>query len=266
MNAIIHPIEEHVYRASDGVSQSALKWMEQTPAHFYYAITHPTEPTPAMELGTLVDHLVFGTALRWALSPYDEFRNKESKEWRDAQRDARVMIVTQARLELANAMVESIRRRPVVQGFLQDGGQAQVAAYAMLQPSDESLQPMQCKGLIDYLPKSTFSVVDLKTTTDASPDAFSRHALSLGYDVQAAIYLDLLAANGQEGLDWYWIVVESAPPHEVATYQAPPDLIARGRARYRHYLSRLARCIETDSWPGYPDQIQMMPVPNWALK
>lgn len=265
MNQIIHPIEEPDYRGRDGVSQSALKEMSRSPAHFYHLITHPKETTPAMEFGSLVDHLVFGTAFRWVESPYDDFRGKEAKAWRDSMEASGTVVFKPDKVAEARALVASIQRRQSTATLL-TCGRPQVAVFADLETADPDQPRIQCKGLLDFHCDALAAVVDLKTTTDASPGEFSRTIINFGYDVQAAFYLDLLAANGEMYNEWFWIVAESEPPHEVAFYKAPAALIERGRAKYRHYLKTLTTCLQTDSWPGYPDEIQLAYVPEWALK
>jgi hypothetical protein len=265
MNSIIHPIEDADYRGRDGVSQSALKEMSRSPAHFYHLITHPKETTPAMEFGSLVDHLLFGSGYRWVESPYDDFRGKDARAWKDSMEASRTTVFKPSRVAEARALVESVQRRASTATLL-TCGRPQVAVFADLESSDPDLGAIQCKGLIDFHCDALAAVVDFKTTTDASPGEFSRTIINFGYDVQAAFYLDLLAANGEADNEWFWIVAESEPPFEVAFYKAPTALIERGRAKYRHYLASLLRCLKTDSWPGYPDEIQTAYVPEWALK
>lgn len=265
MKKLVHPIHVPDYRTADGVSQSQLKWFDFSPAHFYYHLTHPTEPTPAMNLGTLVDALLFKQPLKFAVSPYDEFRTKEAKEWRANAEAGGGLVFTAERHQHAQNLVDSVMRRSVCQELLTDG-RAQVAMWAELESADPAFPAIQCKGLADFLCNGVAAVVDFKSTTNASPDAFGRHLIDLGYDVQAAFYLDLLAANGEEGLDWIWIVGEVDPPHEVAIYRAPESLVARGRSKYRRYLAMLSQCLASGEWPGYPDLIQTANCPEWALR
>jgi hypothetical protein len=265
MNQIIHPIQDADYRSRDGVSQSALKEFGRSQAHFYHRITHPKEATPAMRFGSLVDHLLFGSQFRWVESPYDDFRGKEAKAWRETMEAAHTAVFKPDDVAGARALIASVQRRATTK-LLLGSGRAQVAVFADLPTSDPDQPALQCKGLPDFISADVEAVIDFKTTTDASPVEFSRTIINFGYDVQAAFYLDLLEANGEGGNEWYWIVAESEPPFEVAFYKAPASLIERGRAKYRFYLSTLSRCLQTGTWPGYPDEIQTAIVPDWALK
>lgn len=265
MKKLVHPVDVQEYRASDGVSQSQLQWFDQTPAHFWYHLTHPTEPTPAMQLGTLVDALLFEQPLKYAVSPFPDFRTKDAKAWRDGVESGGGIVFTSERYEHAKALVDAVKARSTCRELLTDG-RAQVAMWAELETSDPAYPPIQCKGLADFLCSGVAAVVDFKSTENASPETFGRHLINMGYDLQAAFYLDLLAANGEAGLDWIWIVGEVDPPHEVAVYKAPEALIARGRAKYRRYLALLSKCLATGEWPGYPDEVQLAICPEWALR
>lgn len=265
MKKLVHPVDVAEYRKSDGVSQSSLKWMEWSPAHFLYHATHPTEPTPAMNLGTLIDALLFKQPLKFAVSPFDEFRTKEAKEWRANVESGGGIVFTAERFQHAKNLVEAVNNRSVCREILEDG-RAQVGMWAELPTSDPDIPPIQCRGLADWLSNTHACVADFKSTEDASPEAFGKHLIGMGYDMQAAMYLDLLAANGEDRLDWIWIVGEVNPPHEVAVYKAPENLIQRGRAKYQRYLGLLGRSLASGEWPGYPDEIQLALCPEWALR
>ena len=94
-------------------------------------------------------------------------------------------------------------------------------------------------------------IVDLKTTMDASPDAFARTAANFNYPLQAAYYVDGLQAAGIASPDavtsFVFLVVEKTPPYGVAVYTLPEDAIEprsqpvpecaldlRGRCRHEH--------------------------------
>jgi len=108
-------------------------------------------------------------------------------------------------------------------------------------------------------------VTDLKTTKNASPEAFAWQALRLGYHVQAGLYLAILDALAPAARVWQWIVVESKPPHAVAVYQAPEAVVEDGRIRAVQALKRWKQCEESGLWPSYPAEVQMLEWPHKRL-
>ena len=175
---IHHPISFSEYRNLPGIANSLLKLIDRSPAHLRHAADTPRVATPAMLKGSLTDHLLFGTELAYVVSPFDEFRSKEAKEWREQQREAGIAIFTSDVMNEVRAMVEAVQAHPAAQEILR-AGRSQVALTS-------EIAGVNCKGLLDWVPDEIASIADLKTTEDASPEAFARHIVNMGYDAQAA--------------------------------------------------------------------------------
>lgn len=116
--------------------------------------------------------------------------------------------------------------------------------------------PVEC--LIDYAPKhdSEFphSLGDLKTTTNAAHRPFLKWAWGAGYHVQGAFDLDMFnSATGQERSTWCFVLSENYPPYEPGRRFLDQNHIESGRAFYRSALAKYARCLATNTWPGYDD-------------
>jgi hypothetical protein len=110
-------------------------------------------------------------------------------------------------------------------------------------------------------------LVDLKTTQDASPAAFSKACANFRYHIQAALYLDVVNAHfgAQVYKNFLFIAVEKSPPHQLAIYFADQEMIDIGRREYRADLATYQTCMEYESWPGYgAGEIQPISLPVWA--
>lgn len=93
-------------------------------------------------------------------------------------------------------------------------------------------------------------ILDLKTTNDASPTWWDRHAWEYGYHRQAAIYSDALGA-----MEYYLLVVETTAPFNVALYRADGSVLEKGRHHqlatagpgwgYKPLLERLCKLRDT---------------------
>src|SRR5690606_28980541 len=115
----------------------------------------------------------------------------------------------------AQAIADAVREHPVA-GPLLSGGDAEVSAFW----TDEATG-VPCRGRFDYLRQIASGpvVVDLKTTGDANPAHVGRTAVNLGYDVQAAWYLDGHRATTGTDAAFVHVLVEVDPPHAVAVVQ-----------------------------------------------
>jgi hypothetical protein len=108
--------------------------------------------------------------------------------------------------------------------------------------------------------------VDLKTTAEggAEPGQFAKSVHQYRYHVQAAFYLDGLAANGVEATDFAFIAVEKSRPNLVGAYWASKTMIDRGRMAYKRDLHTYKRCLDSGQWPGYSAAIEILDLPAWA--
>ncbi len=123
---------------------------------------------------------------------------------------------------------------------------------------------IDCKCRIDFL-SNIGAIADLKTTTDASPEKFGRHAFNLEYHVQAAMQVDGYKAATGITLPYVWPVVETSTPYVVQVYDALPEQLELGRIRYRGLLDQLNVCREESDWPGYAKSSMALQLPRWAI-
>jgi hypothetical protein len=117
-----------------------------------------------------------------------------------------------------------------------------------------------CKARLDIYRPDTYQIGDLKTTDDASEEGFSRTIGDLGYDIQAAMYLD--AATSLDGViheDFIFIAQENVQPYVAGACRLNQEAIALGRHRYRQQLANVKWCRENNQWPGYHDH-QIIPI------
>jgi hypothetical protein len=112
------------------------------------------------------------------------------------------------------------------------------------------------------------SVLDLKTTDDASPVKFQRKAFDLGYDVQAAVYSSMAELVYGMPADFYFLAVEKRGAYCSAVYKASPALIAEGsRKAYEaaRTLAFLRDQPEGTQWPSYGGGALMeLDPPSWT--
>lgn len=89
-------------------------------------------------------------------------------------------------------------------------------------------------------------VVDYKTTSKSiSPSSFANTIKYSGYDLAAVHYLEATNADA-----FIWVVFETVPPYGIARYFLSQEHRFEAAARRLELIDKLARCYETNEWPG----------------
>jgi len=251
-----------VYRTAPGVCQSALKFMAISPAHYRHYVTAPPElPTPAQRIGTAVHDAVLLGRKEYAVRPdyFPDYRTKAAQQWRDQQL---APILTEEEDQRVNGMCAAIASHPLARAMLRNRTGANEVSVFWKHPSTELLLKARADR-ITMDDANRMVVIDLKTCGegDAMPDTFAREMAKWHYHRQAAFYLDAFGASL-----FVFIVIETTPPFGIATYYVEEDTLSLGRAHNQADLIRLAQCIRTDTWPGYPDTLRELSLPDWFLK
>lgn len=91
-------------------------------------------------------------------------------------------------------------------------------------------------------------IEDLKTCSDARPDAFTRDCIRYRYFDRSAFYQDGIEALTGKRPRVVLVPVQKDDPYQVAVYEPAPHRLEEGRARNRALLHEAARCIEQDQW------------------
>jgi exodeoxyribonuclease VIII len=120
---------------------------------------------------------------------------------------------------------------------------------------------IQCKARPDAMAGGL--VIDLKTTVDASMRAFQGSAVRYGYFLQAAIINEALKSINQPMEHFVFIPVEKIKPYCVAVYMADGESIEHGIKQFDELMIGLAKCLESNVWPGYG--VRDLELPKYAL-
>lgn len=110
-------------------------------------------------------------------------------------------------------------------------------------------------------------IIDLKTTKDSSPHAFSKSVLEYGYHRQAAMAIDgLTKLTGREYKSVILFVVDKNPPHFTRCYVIKDSAVEQGRYEYKYAARKFADCMNTQVWDGYAEIIEELDIPSWAYR
>jgi hypothetical protein len=96
-------------------------------------------------------------------------------------------------------------------------------------------------------------IVNLKTTTDGSPEKFSKDLANYDYPFQACMEIDGALSSGfMDKVDnYYWLVVEKEPPFSATLYEFMPDDIAWCFDEYTYTKKIVKEAMDKNLWPSY---------------
>lgn len=259
-------VPEDAYHAHASASSSFLRTLTgRSPAHARAALLEPREDTPALVLGRGIHARALEPETypqRFAVAPKVDRRTKAGKEAWAAFTEAHpgAVILSESDGELVNAIGEAVDAHPLASVIL-SGGVAELSGFWT---DPETGVP--CRIRPDYARPGDALLVDLKTTTDASPREFARAVYRYGYHVQAAFYaMGFEAIEGRPLSDFLFIAVEKAPPYAVGVYRLDDEALSVGRATVRKALATYAACLASGHWPGYSASVEPVTLPAYAF-
>jgi hypothetical protein len=254
-------------KLSDRVNFSTLKLMGKSPAHYRDRIQNPPGPdSDAMRLGRAIHLAVLepqrfrDEVVRWTGG------RRAGGEWTAfAAAHAAQEILTQPEWERCLAVQAAVRASDSASRYLLQGQAEQTVLWRHQRPALREFPELgfDCRGRLDWI--GLDAIVDLKTTRDASPEAFGRSCWQFAYHAQSAFYADgYEAATGQQ-LPFVVVAVETTAPYVVQCYRVPDHVLEIGRETYRAWLDRLDLCRRENRWPGYAMEELELALPRWAV-
>jgi len=174
-----------------------------------------------------------------------DMRRKESKE---IKKDFLESIKGTGQ-ELLNAsdydkickMTEAVEKYAPAKELL-SGGDAEVSYFFNNGELDLKIRP-------DYINHTTKTIVDLKTSRDATEYSFARDVkFNFHYDLSAAMYLDGIKRYTGEDYSYYFVVVEKDEPYSIAVYKLGEETLKFGKQKYEKALEKIIQAKERSDY------------------
>jgi len=252
---------------ASALSKGGLVELSRSPAHYKAMLDNPQEPTPSLIFGTQFHCAVLEPelfAIHYIVEPKVDKRTKAGKEeyaaFQALLQEKGQEVISQESLDLIGNMKEALFQSQVASGLLSDGLSEQSIFW------HHPKWQFMCKCRPDHINTRHRVLVDIKTTLDASPEAFSRAVVNYRYHWQAAHYLEgVNTILEDEYSEFIYIAIEKSPPFAVQIYRIKHDDIYLAQEQIKPLLSRYAECLASDTWPGPPDRIQSLELPQWYI-
>lgn len=240
--------------------------IDATPRHAWHAHPklnpdHEEEVSTVYDIGSVAHTLMLRDERAICVIDAPDFRNKAAREQRDqAYADGVVPILTKHYDNLSR-MVEAGRRQ-IAAHRASDAFQAGKPEQAVV----AQIGGCWARCLLDWLHNDRRPVLyDYKTTQgSASPEQWQRNVFNLGFDFQAAFYLEVVeAALGIKNAEFRLVVQETQAPWCLSVVALQPSALDLARRKVREAFRIWKWCLERDEWPGYPADICYIDAPPW---
>jgi len=248
------------------LSNSMLGVLKRCPQEFQQRYVTKTMPQPkaseAMNVGSLVHCMVLEPDEVWnryILRPNGiDGRTREGKLALEELRNSGRQVVTQEDYETALGCSHELTGHDQLSKLLDYDDQIIEERINFVCNRVE----MRCKP--DLVLPWLKVVVDIKTSSNASPGEFSKSVAAFGYARQAALYLEAVHSQYGELFRFLFAVVCTKPPFEVACYELTIEALRQGTDEAAALLEEYEVRCETNNWlPVWSSGIVPLDLPKW---
>lgn len=253
-------VPEDAYHASSAVSSSRLKAFLEAPAK---AIA-PGKDTATLRFGSLIHNAILTPHLLEEMYCVTELEriNKRDKAYKaEQERAGDRELVKKADWEEALRIRDAVHAQPTCRDMLAPVGLLTEVSIGF----DDPVTGLRCRVRADGWRTDWRAVIDLKSTTDASPDGFARSVANFNYHIQRAHYCAGLGLVAYEPQGFFFLAVEKEPPYLIGIYELDLEAQRVGEDLRRRALDGWAECVRTGVWPGYDPNPVALSLPGWAV-
>lgn len=256
------------YLAWDAVSASLVKdVLERGCEYADRARRIVREDTPATERGTAVHSAILEPhdfERRYAaLSVGCDLRSKPGREEKAAIVAAGRRPIPAATWEACVRLRERAWENPTLAALLSNCEPEASATW------HTGYGDVRGKARADVLCRDAETILDLKTTEDASPFAFGRAAADFGYHLSSPWYTTGFTQAGVLVRYWTLAALEADPRvghYSVRLYTLDPLIVSRARDRLDAAVRSWAAAVADGRFRDVPTSYIPLPMPAWTFK
>lgn len=243
------------YHRDAALGSTSLKTLAmRTPAHYLHDKQHP-KFSDAFTLGTAAHSLILeGDTSNIVIVEADNWLTKAAKEAKAAALAAGKQPLLEKEMAQVEAMRDAVMTHPVASRYFIN----HMAEQSVFWEEDGLM--LKCRP--DAWLRGT--IVDLKTTVDASPNTFGKTAFNFGYFMSAAHYIDGVKAATGEDVKFVFVNVEKTAPYMVSVVELDDVALDYGRQMLDRAKRIYRECTKSGRWPGYANT-EPLSLPMYAV-
>lgn len=232
------------------------------------AFSHPRlnpaykpEEEGKFDIGTAVHAMLLEGVDKMFVCNFDDWRKKEAREQRDEARAMGQLPILAHQADGIHAMRTAALAFIAESEIAEYWSQAESEITAIWQEDETWLR---CR--FDRITKNHRCAIDYKSTTDASPEAFSRQLVRMGYHWQDAFYRRAVRALDGKDPAFVFLAQSIEPPYECSLHGCDPALREIADADIERAIEQWRYCIDAKYWPSYDGRIHWTIPTTWQMK
>jgi exodeoxyribonuclease VIII len=253
------------YHKSHGISNSGLNLIREAPAKYYYQYLSglfQKEDTKATLLGSAVHMLALEPELFqnfFAVLPEGlDRRTKDGKMIYEQFLISGKSLLKDDEFRKASRMAYSIRSNKAFKAIIDSRGAGHIENSLYWRHPSGTLLKSRPDWFCDDI------IIDIKTTESAEEYAFCRSIAEYGYHRQAHLSTSGLTKLRERNYKHVLLVaVEKEEPHLTANYMIEESAMRIAHDEVEEAIETYHECLERNEWPGYPETIGTISLPNW---
>lgn len=248
------------YHAHEAISSSDVKAVHKST--LYHWRNKVRKESAAFSLGSAVHAMILEPEKNLVLRGPEDRRGNDWKKLKLAADLDGQILLTEGDYDLAEAIASSLRAHQVAAMYLSSRSLVCEASFFATDPETN----VQIKCRPDGYVQHAGIIFDIKTTTDASPEAFPREVNKYAYDLQAAFYLRALRAAGYEANQFVFVCVEKQPPHAVGLHVLTDRYLDRADAIVTQTLEKISNALAVGDFTTGWALINHIDLPRWQFE
>lgn len=253
--------------------------LEETPADAFYDLTNPDarQANAAMRVGDAVHQMALGKGRGYRVGDFPRWDRRitaVAEFLEGCERDG-VTAIKEAELKPISDMAAVVRGRieSSLAAIAKRQGVAEpnsyqtevVFAWKELTPYGE----VWCRGMADVWCADLAVILDPKRTAALTDNRIAMHAHKQGWPRQAAWYergVTAIRPDLAGRITFANLLVKPKPPYTSRAVTPMESWRTAAERECERALGIFARCSARKEWPGYPEGIEYIEAPGFALR
>ncbi len=261
------------YQDHPALSKSKLTVFGKSPEHYFdkyeAADREPRERTKAMDLGAAMHCAILEPELfdkRYMEVPYIKKTTKAGRaayaEFQAIAAEHGKSLISASDIKICFSARNKVEKHPIIGPLLKKSCLKEMSFFWT-----DSETGVACKARIDDLFLDDSIIFDAKSAERVEDYRFQYAIEDYDYDLQFPHYNSGLEHVLGVAMDAFVFgAIEKERPFGVKLYTLDTVSVSGAAGYYRKLIRSFAECQKTNTWPGYPPEIQMLGLSHRRLK